>query len=175
MIRLTVLLIATTILSLHQPNETRTFPFTETHVMPKMNKTTVSEGTMRFQAPEDLRMDYTKPEGDYTLIAKDKFEVFKNGKLQKLNVKDPKQRMAVYRATLLACLGGDVENAAQLNNAKAEYKTIGNSYLCTLKAENATPHEISGLELIYDKKSGQLMKMTLTEGNGNYTTYEVKK
>lgn len=170
-----ILLIATTILSLHQPNETRTFAFVETRVMPKMNKTTVSEGTMKFEAPENLRMDYTHPQGDYTLIEKDKFEVFKSGKLQRLNVKDPKQKMAVYRATLLACLGGDVEKAAALNNARADYKTVGNTYVCTLKAENVAPRDIAALELIYDKKNGQLLKMTLTEGNGNYTTYEVKK
>ena len=170
-----ILLIATTILSLHQPNETRTFAFVETRVMPKMNKTTVSEGTMKFEAPENLRMDYTQPQGDYTLIEKDKFEVFKSGKLQRLNVKDPKQKMAVYRATLLACLGGDVEKAAALNNARADYKTVGNTYVCTLKAENVAPRDIAALELIYDKKNGQLLKMTLTEGNGNYTTYEVKK
>ena len=170
-----ILLIATTILSLHQPNETRTFAFVETRVMPKMNKTTVSEGMMKFEAPENLRMDYTQPQGDYTLIEKDKFDVFKSGKLQRLNVKDPKQKMAVYRATLLACLGGDVEKAAALNNARADYKTVGNTYVCTLKAENAAPRDIAALELIYDKKNGQLLKMTLTEGNGNYTTYEVKK
>ena len=143
--------------------------------MPKMNKTVVSEGTMLFEAPENLRMDYTQPKGDYTLIEKDKFDVFKAGKLQHLNVKDPKQKMAVYRATLLACLGGDVEKAAALNNAKADYKTVGNTYVCTLKAENAAPRDIAALELIYDKKNGQLLKMTLTEGNGKYTTYEVKK
>ncbi len=171
---LSVLLIATTILSLHQPGETREFAFTETHVMPKMNKTIVSEGTMRFHAPEELRMDYTKPAGDYTVIAKDKFDVFKKGKMQHLNVKNPTQRMAIYRSTLLACLGGDVEKAAKLNKAKATYKTVGNTYVCTLKAENATPHDIAVLELIYDKKSGQLKSMTITEGNGNYTTYAVK-
>ena len=80
---LSVLLIATTILSLHKPNETREFPFTETHVMPKMNKTTVSEGTMLFHAPDELRMDYTQPAGDYTVIAENQFDVFKNGKMQK--------------------------------------------------------------------------------------------
>jgi outer membrane lipoprotein-sorting protein len=170
-----ILLIATTILSLHQANETREFPFTETRVMPKMNKTVVSEGTMKFEAPDNLRMDYTVPAGDYTLIGKDKFDVFKSGKMQHLNVKDPKQKMAVYRATLLACLGGDVEQAAALNNAKAEYKTVGNTYVCTLKAENAAPRDIAGVELVYDKKNGQLLSMTLTEGNGNYTTYAVKK
>ena len=171
---ISILLIATTILSLHQPNETREFPFTETHVMPKMNKTTVLEGTMLFHAPDNLRMDYTKPAGDYTLIEKDKFDVFKSGKMQHLNVKDPKQKMAIYRATLLTCLGGDVEKAAELNHAKAEYKTIGKTYVCTLKAENAAPCDIATLELIYDKKSGQLLSMTITEGNGNYTTYAVK-
>ena len=172
---LSILLIATTILSLHKPNETREFGFTETHVMPKMNKTTVSEGTMHFKAPDDLRMDYTKPAGDYTLIAKDKFDVFKGGKMQHLNVKDPKQKMAIYRATLLACIGGDVEKAAQLNNAKADYKTVGNTYVCTLKTENAAPRDIAALELIYDRKSGLLLSMTITEGNGNYTTYTAGK
>jgi len=170
-----ILLIATTILSLHQPGETREFAFTETHVMPKMNKTTVLEGTMLFHAPDELRMDYSQPAGDYTLIAKDRFDVFKGGKMQRLNVKDPKQKMAIYRATLLACLGGDVEQAAALNNAKAEYKRVGNTFVCTLKAEHAAPRDIAGVELIYDKQNGLLLKMTITEGNGNYTTYEVKK
>jgi len=171
---LSILLIATTLLSLHTADETREFAFTETRVMPKMNKTSVSEGTMRFHAPDELRMDYTQPEGDYTLIAKDRFDVFKAGKLQRLNVKDPKQRMSIYRATLLACLGGDVEKAAELNNAKAEYKTVGNTYVCTLKAENAAPRDIATLELVYDRKTGHLMTMTITEGNGNYTVYAAK-
>lgn len=174
MTKLLIMLVATTILSLHRPNETITCAFTETMTMPKMNKTTVREGTLVYHGPDELRMNYTKPAGDYTLIAKDKFEVRRAGKVQRFNVSNPKQRMSVYRATLLACLGGDVKRVAELNQAKVDYKTVGGRYVCTLKTDKASPHEIVGLQLEYDCKSGKLLMMKITEGNGNYTTYVVK-
>lgn len=164
-----------TILAMHKPDEKIECNFTETKVMPKMKKTTQRTGKMVFQAPEDLRMDFDEPAGDYTLIKKDVFEVCKNGKVQHFNVKNPEHRMGTYRATLLYCLAGQVEKAAKLNEAQTQYKTTGDKYICTLTTDKAktSAREISSLVLEYNKKTGRLTSMTLTEGNGNYTTYSV--
>ena len=150
------------------------YSFTETKVMPKMKKTTERKGTMVFDAPENLRMDYAQPAGDYTHIAAGKFDVCKAGKVQHLSVKDPKHPMSVYRATLLYCLGGDVEKAAKLNHAAIDYTTSGKTRVCTLSVAKAAPRDIAKLQLTYALPSGQLQSMTITEGNGNYTTYTIQ-
>ena len=160
--------------ALHPDGESIDFAFTETKVMPKIKKTTVKQGTMHFVAPDDLRVDYTDPAGDYMLITKEKFEVQKKGRVQNFNIKNPERRMGLYRSTLLLCMSGDVEKVANINEASAEYKTVGGRYVCTITAKHASAREIASLVLEYDTKSGRLLRMVITEGNDNYTTYEVK-
>ncbi|MCR5050809.1 MAG: outer membrane lipoprotein carrier protein LolA [Paludibacteraceae bacterium] len=150
------------------------YPFIETRVMPKMKKTTERKGIMVFEAPETLRMDYSQPAGEYTHISAGKFDVCKGGKVQHLPVKDPKHPMSIYRATLLYCLGGEVEKAAKMNHASIDYSTSGKTKICTLSVEKAAPRDIAKLQLTYILPSGQLKSMTITEGNGNYTTYTIQ-
>ncbi len=167
--------IPASVLALHSSDENTEYDITESKVMPKLNKTITREGKMLFQAPDDLRIDFTEPAGDYTLITKDIFEVKKNGKVQHFNIKNPTHKMSIYRATLLCCLAGKVEEAARLNDATAEYKEAGGKYVCTIKADKAIGREIEELLLEYDRKTGKLLLMKITEGNGNYTEYKVSK
>ncbi len=147
------------------------YPFTEKKVMPKMNKTATRQGTMVFVSPDRLAMDYHQPAGDYTHITAESFDVCKNGKVQHFSVKDPKNRMSLFRATLLYCLGGDVDKAAELNHAEKTFSNEGKKRICTLTVEHAAPRDIAMLRLEYDARSSRLLSLTITEGNGNYTVY----
>lgn len=158
----------------HKANEQFECAFTEVCVTAKTNKKENREGKLVFQAPDDLRMDYSQPQGDYVLINKDRMEQSKKGKEQSVKVKNKGNRYATYRATLLSCLGGDVEKAAQLNDAQAVCTQSGNRYLCTITAEKASNKEIKELKLEYDAATGQIVSMTITQGNGNYSTYTIK-
>ncbi len=165
------------------------YSFTETKVMPKMNKSTTRQGTMVFVSPDRLTMDYHQPAGDYTHITSDSFDVCKNGKVQHFPVKDPQDkktspnvqdkktspnvqdRMSLFRATLLYCIGGEVDKAAELNHAEKTFSNEANKRICTLTVDNAAPKDIAMLRLAYDARSSRLLSLTITEGNGNYTVY----
>ena len=159
------------LMALHPSNEKVTCGFTEVRVMPKVKKSETREGNLVYQAPDDLRMDYTSPAGDYILITADKMEQCKKGKTQSVRVKNRENRYTVYRATLLSCLAGDIERAAELNDAKAECKKSGNKYVCTITSDDAKSKEIKQIQLEYDATTGRVLMITLTEGNGNYAVY----
>ncbi len=150
------------------------YSFTETKVMPKLNKTTERKGIMVFNAPDQLAMDYSQPDGDYTHITATSFDVKKNGKVQHFPVDNPKQRMTIFRSTLLYCLGGEVDKAAELNHATKTMTDEAKLRVCTISVDKADPKEIAAIRLEYDAKNGQLIALTITEGNGNYTVYSIR-
>ena len=160
--------------ALHPANERVECSFTEVRVMPKVNKTENREGKLVYQAPDDLRMDYTQPAGDYILITAEKMEQCKKGKTQSVKVKNRDNRYTTYRATLLSCISGDVEKAAELNGAKAVCEKSGKKYICTITAEQAGAKDIKQIKTEYDVATGRVLTITLTEGNGNYATYTVR-
>ena len=116
-------------------------------------------------------MDYTSPAGDYILITADKLEQCKKGKTQSVRVKDRDNRYTIYRATLLSCLAGDIDRAAELNDAVSECKKVGNKYVCTITAEVAKSKDMKQIQVEYDVTTGRVLTIKLTEGNGNYATY----
>ncbi len=164
------------ILALHYAGETLQCAFTEVKTMPRAKKESSKAGYLTYTHPSDLRLDYTDPAGDYTLISKEVFEVRRNGKVQHFNISNPEQRMSVFRQSLLYAFAGDIEALATLNEAQASYQEKGNTYICTITANKPNgARGIAQLQLTYDKKSGVLQSLIITENNGNYTTYTVKK
>ena len=159
------------ILSVQQ--KTYTSPFTETKVFPKLKKQTEKKGTLEWRSADYLRMDYAEPAGDYTLIEDVNFTVFQGGKAQKLPAKDATSKTGVLRLTLLYAFQGKVADIATLTNTVASYSEKNGRYVCELVAEQAK-HGVKSLILEYDKKNGHLLLLTITESNGNYTTWEVK-
>ncbi len=62
--------------------ETRTWAsaFTQTISMPGMRQPIVSTGSLSYRAPELLRLEFTKPEGEFILVVGDQLFVQKAGK-----------------------------------------------------------------------------------------------
>lgn len=156
-----------------QKSSTYTSTFVETKVMPKLKKETQKTGSLTWTAPESLRLTYTDPAGDYTEISAGVFNVCQGGKVQKLPIKDNNGKVAMLRQTLLLAFRGDVEALAKLNGATVEYDEKGVNYTCTLTSAQPK-HGVKELKLLYDKKTGHLVSLTITETNGNYTTWAVK-
>lgn len=159
----------------HTAGETFTAKFTETKTMPKLKKETVKAGTLTFKAPENLRLDYSDPAGDYTLIEKGVFETKRGNSVQKLPIKNPEHKMSVLRATLLLAMQGKVEEVAKENDATVSYKESSTEYTCTLTPNKGSKAMAAEVVLVYEKKSGRLISLTFTESNGNYTTYKLAK
>ena len=153
---------------------TYTAPFTEVKVMPKLKKETVREGNLEWKSPDYLRMDFTEPAGDYNLIEGLSFTVCNKGMIQKLPAKDTNSKTGVLRETLVLAFQGKVAEIAELNNTDATYSDKGGRYVCELVAEQPK-HGVKALTLEYDKKNGHLLLLTITETNGNYTTWKTEK
>ena len=153
---------------------TYTAPFTEVKVMPKLKKETVREGNLEWRSPDYLRMDFTEPEGDYNLIEGLAFTVCNKGMVQKLPAKYTNIKTGVLRETLVLAFQGKVADIAELNHTDVNYSDKGGRYVCELLAEQPK-HRVKALTLEYDKKNGHLLLLTITETNGNYTTWKTEK
>lgn len=62
--------------------ETKTWAasFSQTLAMPGMAKPVVSSGSLAYRAPSQLRLDFTKPEGEFVLVNRDSLFIQKAGK-----------------------------------------------------------------------------------------------
>lgn len=166
--------IADQILAKHKAGESFKANFTEVKVLSK-KKEIKREGTLTFKASEYLRMDYTNPEGDYTLIDEGTFNIMQDGKLQKLSVKKEDSKMAVFRKLLLLAMQGKVEDIAKQQGATVNYKETSKEWEATLTDEKAKgSQEVRQLTLTYAKSNGQIIGMVIEMGNGNVTTYKMK-
>lgn len=161
------------ILALQKNNNTYTSSFVETKVMPKLKKETKKTGSLTWTAPETLRLSYTDPAGDYTEIGPNVFNLCQGGEVKKLPARDNNTKLGLLRQTLILAFKGDVEKLAALNGATITYDEKGANYTCVLTSAQPK-HGVKELKLLYDKKTGHLVSLTITETNGNYTTWAVK-
>ena len=161
------------IANLNKSITTLTADFEETKVMPRLKKQTTRKGTLYFKSQnESLLMDYSEPEGDYSLIKDGVMYVRKGDKQQKFAQQNKESKMNILKHSLLNALNGKVEAIAQDNNATIDAKEQGKNYLLTLTRQTDQKQGIQQLVLIYDKKTGALQELKIVEGNGNYTTYQ---
>ena len=163
-----------TLLTLNQARTSYVADFTERIVMPKVHKEIVKKGRMYYCSNESLLMQYTDPQGDYSLIRNGKFSASRKGHTTDfaMNEERPSQ-MYILRETLLGSLSGNLQRVAKRNNAGISCSETADTYVCTLKKESAKALDVNALELIYDKPTGLLLSLKLIQQNGNYTVYEV--
>lgn len=66
--------------SRQQQIKTWSASFTQTLVVPGMRQPVVSQGTLVYRAPEQLKLDFIKPSGEFVLVVGDHFYLKKAGK-----------------------------------------------------------------------------------------------
>lgn len=127
------------------------------------------EGTVFFTAPDQLRMNYLEPKGEY-LIIDGKMIHSKVGTKQLDVDTDKNAMMRGLRNTLLNCIVGEYEAAARENNADVAVETKGAGKTVTLTARKKAARGYSQIVVDYDAK-GRPVRMVMDEFNGISTEY----
>lgn len=149
-------------------NFTGTFDQVKTLKVSK--KTIKSAGEVTFQAPDQLAMIYSKPEGDYFIIDGTQIRMDMRGVVLDVDTKNNKS-VALQRNALLYSCTGQYEKIAEEMDAdcKVSAGKNGGKHV-ELKVRKPSPKGYSGVVLDYNK-SGILNRLVLEEFGGITTEY----
>ena len=148
--------------------------FTQTKVMKVSGKTTNKAGHLIFDGNDHLSMIYSEPEGEYFIIEGNQVKINLDGKKADLDAEKVKT-VGLQRATLLNCLSGNWEQAAEDNNADLTVTEDKGFRNVLIKANGKVPRGgYSSVELTYRLSDGVMIKMVLEEAVGSINTYEIK-
>ena len=142
--------------------------FTQTKTIKASGKKIVSEGTYSFKAPDQLVMQYTKPEGDFFIIDGPIIRLDMRGTAAELDTTNNPVAKA-QRNTLLNSLTGNYKAIATEMDASLAETEKGGVKTVTITANKKAAKGYSKLVLTY--KAGTLKNMILEEFNGISTEY----
>lgn len=149
--------------------------FTQTREMKATGKTVTKKGHLVFDGKEQLSMLYSDPSGEYFNVDGKNVRMNLNGKKTEVNA-DKAKTVGVLRSTLLSCLAGQWEEAAQANNAESAVNESKGTRTVTLTAKGKVQRGgYSSVELTYRTSDGHLTKMVLEEQGGIKNTYEIAR
>ena len=148
--------------------------FTQVKLMKVSGKTTDKAGHITFDGNDQLTMTYTQPEGEYFIIEGNMVKINMDGKKAELDAEKVKM-VGLQRATLLNCLSGNWEQAAEDNNADLTITEEGGLKTVSIVAKGKVPKGgYNSVELTYRLSDGMMTKMVLVEAIGIQNTYEMK-
>lgn len=148
--------------------------FTQVKLMKVSGKTTDKAGHITFDGNDQLTMTYTQPEGDYFIIEGNMVKINMDSKKAELDAEKVKM-VGLQRATLLNCLSGNWEQAAEDNNADLTITEEGGLKTVSIVAKGKVPRGgYNSVELTYRLSDGMMTKMVLVEAIGIQNTYEMK-
>ena len=148
--------------------------FTQTKLLKVSGKTTEKTGHLVFDGNDHLTMTYTEPEGEYFIIEGNQVKINMDGKKADLDA-DKAKMVKLQRSTLLNCLSGNWEQAAEDNNADLTVTEDKGFRNVLIKAKGKVPRGgYSSVELTYRLSDGMMIKMVLEEAIGSINTYEIK-
>ena len=148
--------------------------FTQTKLMKISGKTTNKSGHIIFDGNDQLSMVYSTPKGDYFNIEGKMVKINMDGKKAELDSEKVKM-VQLQRATLLNCLSGKWEQAAEDNNADLTITENNGIKTVSIVAKGKVPRGgYNSVELSYRLSDGMMTKMVLEEAIGIINTYEIK-
>ena len=148
--------------------------FTQVKLMKVSGKTTDKAGHITFDGNDQLTMTYTQPEGEYFIIEGNMVKINMDGKKAELDAEKVKM-VGLQRATLLNCLSGNWEQAAEDNNADLTITEEGGLKTVSIVAKGKVPRGgYNSVELTYRLSDGMMTKMVLVEAIGIQNTYKMK-
>ena len=146
--------------------------FVQKKTLKATHKVIPGEGTIAFTAPDKLKMNYTVPEGEYLIIEGMELKSCVKGKVVTIDTaKNP--RMRKMRNTLLNCITGAYEKAAQENDATLIVEEKGGVKTVSMMAKKQQPSGYSRIIIDYNRK-GLPVRMVLDEFVGIETEYIFK-
>ena len=127
------------------------------------------EGVVFFTAPDQLRMNYLEPKGEYMII--DGNMLRSNVGMKQIDVDTEKNAsMRNLRNTLLNCIMGEYEKAAAENDADVVVEKKGDGKAVTLTARKQAARGYSRIIVEYNAQT-RPVRMVLDEFNGISTEY----
>ena len=148
--------------------------FTQTKLMKVSGKTTPKEGHLTFDGNDQLNMTYSIPQGDYFIIEGKMVKINMDGKKAELDSEKVKM-VQLQRATLLNCLSGNWEQAAEDNNADLTVTEENGHKVVSIVARGKVPRGgYNSVLLTYRLSDGMLVEMVLEESIGIINTYKLK-
>ena len=146
--------------------------FVQKKTLKATNKVIPGEGKITFKAPDQLKMTYDVPEGEYLIIDGMTMTSCVKGKEVVFDTtKNP--RMRKMRNTLLNCITGEYEKAAEENDAVLAVEQKGDIKTVSMMARKQQPTGYSRITMDYNKK-GLPVRMVLDEFTGVVTEYTFK-
>ena len=143
--------------------------FVQKKTLKATNKVIPGEGTIRFTAPDHLTMNYDVPAGEYLIIEGNELRNCVKGKVMTIDTsKNP--RMRKMRNTLLNCITGAYEKAAEENDAALVVEQKGDVKTVSMMARKQQPTGYSRITIDYNRK-GLPVRMVLDEFTGIVTEY----
>ena len=147
-------------LASHKNLESLQADFRQTITSPGMRQPVVSEGRFYYQAPNQLRIDYSQPAGDYFFLNGDRFETRHRGKPPAvLDASHPSARALVALREVLRGTPPAGEFQKQIERKDGEFLVI----LTPLSPSPTLPRKI---ENRVDAKTLALLGMTITLPQG---------
>ena len=147
--------------------------FTQTHLMKLSGKTKNKAGHLVFNGTDQLSMVYSEPEGEYFIIDGNMVKINLDGKKAELDAEKVKM-VKLQRSTLLNCLLGNWEQAAEDNNADLTINEEKGLRTVLIKAKGKVPRGgYNSVEMTYDIADGKMTKLVLEEAIGVVNTYEI--
>lgn len=157
--------------------KTITSSCTQVKTMKGMKKSVESKGKMYFiRSSEKLSMQLThdrvkhKDKESQLIINGDKVTMVNGGTRNVFNTKTD-HNMNILKGTLINCIKGQVEKAAQLNKSDIKMTTTDKYYVFEMNVAKHAKGRWNHLTASYSKKDLSLCIFTLTEKNGNTTTW----
>ena len=146
--------------------------FTQSKFIKASGKTIESEGILKLYSADKMEMNYTKPAGDYFIIDGKTIKINAVGKKSVIDT-EKNAAMRVQRTTLMNCISGNWQKAAEDNNAAAAQTEKGGNKVVTLTAKKTAPRGYSKIVITYRKSDNLPVEMVMEEFTGTVTTYKV--
>ena len=143
--------------------------FVQNKYIQATKRTIRSEGVVFFTAPDQLRMNYLDPKGDYLIIDGNMVHTNLAGKRMDVNT-DNNVSMRSLRNTLINCIMGEYEKAAQDNDAEVVVEKKGDGKVVTMTARKQAAKGYSKILVEYNALK-RPVRMVLDEFNGISTEY----
>lgn len=144
--------------------------FAQSKFIKASGKKIESKGTVLYQSPETLKMNYTQPAGDYFIIEGNTLKLNMNGKKSTVDV-TKNATMKVQKNILLNCIKGNYKQVATDNDAECSVKENGGNRVVTITAKKTAARGYSKITVTYRKSDNMVTDMLLEEFNGNTTHY----
>ena len=143
--------------------------FVQNRTLKASGKTFRSEGVMHYAAPDQFRLNYLAPKGDYLILDGDMFR--SKARHESLDIDTQKNpALRGFRNTVLGCVFGNYEAVAKELGAGLSVKETPGGKVVTMTSAKTGSRGYSSVVVEYDAQK-RPVRLVLNEFGGDVTEY----